>query len=101
MTTKPTQPQSVGSSGELGPGDWIALEYGFDKSVFYVLRITEDGGAFLGSPQWLVSSSIFLPKKQIAGAEKLGRGRPRWWWWFVPWRDCCVPFSRPRGLYWA
>ena len=95
--------EPVGSpvlSEGLGPGDWLTLLYGSEERVFYVLRVNERG-AWVGHPGWLVRSAIFLPHERLRSAERLGRGLPRWWWRFVPWRQACLPFSKPPGLFWA
>lgn len=90
----------LGSSGVLVPGDWVLMRYGFEHLIFYVLSVSGKG-AHLGHPEWLVSCSIFVPAEKLDRAELLGRGKPRWWWRFVPWRQLCLPFSPPRSLYWA
>lgn len=84
----------------LGPGVWLALDYGFERRVFYVVRASATG-AWIASPRWLVSSATFVPRSRLDGAERLGRGAARWWWRFVPWRELIVPFRKPRGLFWA
>ena len=83
----------------LAVGDWVALEFGFVMRVFYVLRVSEGDGAWLGHPNWLASSAVFMPAARLSAAERLGSGRARWWWRFMPWRELHVPFTKPRGLH--
>lgn len=93
-------PAALRLDDQLGPGDWLALDYGFERRVFYVLRV-DKGGAWLGHPKWLVSSATFIPQERMAHATRIGRGKARWWWRFVPWRELCLPFSKPSCLFWA
>ena len=93
-------PDGSALSEGLGPGTWLALDFGFEREVFYVVQATKEG-AYLGHPKWLVSSATFMPWSRLKGADIIGRGRPRWWWRFVPWRDLHVPFSRPSSLFWV
>lgn len=93
-------PHKTDLSDQLGPGDWLALEYGVGLNIFYVLAV-DDHGAWLGNPKWLVGDAIRVPLSRLKGAQRLGRGRARWWWRFFPMRQVVPPFSRPRSLYWA
>ena len=97
---QPSPPMGVSSSEGLGPGDWLALEFGFERRIFYVLA-ADARGAWLGHPRWLVRSAICVPLSRLKDAQRLGRGRARWWWRFFPLRQFVPPFSKPHGLYWA
>ena len=85
---------------EIVPGLWIAMDYGCEKRIFYVIEKSGQS-VLVSAPRWLLSSSIWLPIQRIRGAESFGVGTKRWWWQFMPWRDCVVPFKTPKRMWWA
>ena len=81
---------------ELRSGDWFELKYGDYVVQWYVLGVSATS-VIAGNPLWLTFSTETFSFRQIATAAYLGRGKPRWWWRFVPWRELIPPFSKPRG----
>lgn len=90
---------------ELEVGDWINMQYGFDRQDWCVL---EKGCSWvrLGKPSWLVSSAEIVTLDRLFESDRdmwfntggplyLGRGKKRWWWKFLPFRDCVFPYSKP------
>lgn len=84
------------SNFELSIGDWRIMQYGFNTYEWYVLRIENDL-VKIGQRSWLVSASMWINKdKFIRNSKPIGKGKRRWWWYLLPWRDCVVPFSNPK-----
>lgn len=80
-------------SSELSVGDWRLWTFGYDQCEWYVLRI-KGNMVQIGQRSWLVSASMWIAKDQFLRDSKLiGKGKYRWWWTFLPWRDCVTPFS--------
>lgn len=77
-------------------GDWLLMEYGFDKLLFYILDAhSSPKDILLGRKNWLVSSSIWIPRDEInSKATIIGSTERRWWRKFTPFKDLICPFKR-------
>jgi hypothetical protein len=99
----------------LVPWDWINFQYGTYRRDFYVLARSENM-LLVGSERYLVSSAFWLPLHELYSEcfvpegvflhplhtlafqgppIYLGRGKKKWWWNLLPWRDCSCPFTKP------
>lgn len=94
-TSEPTDKASFLSG--LKPGDWINMEYG-DRHDFYVADVRADW-LKLGNPNWLNSSSKWMPVSEVEGRQPLflGSGKPRLLS-KIPWFGDAFfpPFTRPK-----
>ena len=81
----------------LQAGDWIRIDYGFERMRFVVLG-REGDYLVLAHPGWLVSSALVLKGAEVAARDPvlIGRGRARWWRKLLPgMRDVICPYSSP------
>lgn len=99
----------------LVPGDWINFQYGTRRMDFYVLARSSDR-LLVSKQDWLVSAGIWIPVEDIFSECEvfpgiklhplhfilfqgppiyLGRGKKKWWWKLLPWRDYTCPFTKP------
>jgi hypothetical protein len=77
---------------------WLT-EYGFGYDLFYVAEICHDK-IRLTMPDWLASSGVWMTRREMEArhAEYLGHGNRKWYWRFLPWRDCVTPVYMPNAL---
>lgn len=102
----------------LRPGDWIEMNYGYNRRCFYILKndpLTET--VCIGSPKWCVSSAIKMTYSELRQDDLellraygmarqfennpvyLGRTKVRWWRKFcIGFRDLIAVYPPPRGL---
>lgn len=95
----------------LVPGDWIEMQYGYDRFDWYVLE-KKPHGVMIGKPSWMVSAAelftrdrLFdgcrlncdgeLYESQTGPPVYLGRGKKKWWWKLLPFRGLICPFTKP------
>lgn len=97
------------------PGDWVNFQYGTSRKDFYIIA-RSDGRFLVGNVRWLVSAADWIQEDELYsecpipdGIDMhplhklafqgppiyLGRGKKKWWWKFLPWKDCICPFSKP------
>jgi hypothetical protein len=75
-------------------GDWILMKYGFDFHEWYVYEISGEK-IRLGKKSWCVRSSSWFDISEVRSrSHYLGKGKFRWWWLILPWRDVVCPFSK-------
>ena len=87
------------SKENIEPGDWLLLEFGTDKLVFYVVSVIDDD-VILGSSNWLPCSTVTIPMARAKKATYIGTGKRKWWAKFFPWKNFITPFTRPKELWW-
>ena len=80
----------------LQPGDWVELIYGISRKECYVTDIGYDSVelALATQPTFTFGSS----NDEVYGRRKgryIGKGKLRWWWRFLPWRNSIAKYSRP------
>jgi hypothetical protein len=81
----------------LAPGDWIRINYGFERLRFVVLG-REGDYLILAHPGWLVSSALVLKDAEVAAKDPIliGKGKARWWRKLLPGlRYLICPYSSP------
>lgn len=86
----------------LQAGDWIDLAFGSTSRLYYVLA--NNGGLVrIGREEWLVRDADPYTHAELLekGYRWMGRGKLRWWWKLLPWRQCFCPMSKPAELWWA
>lgn len=83
----------------LVPGDWVEMQYGWDRHMFYV---QENTARFcrLSMPTWCASSHDNMPPESFtrpwhAPVVYLGRTKKRWWWRWLVFRDIVCPYPKP------
>lgn len=88
---------------KLQPGDWIVSECWpeADERPFYVMENKPNIKVVYASRAgWEVSAPhgflYYTDYDSVYGSMYLGRGKRKWYWWFLPWRDLIVPFTKPR-----
>lgn len=80
---------------DLQQGDWFIS----DSRVWYV--ILNDGKQIVAnSPSFCTEHPIYFKYNRLSEFTYLGRGKIRWWWRLVPWRNIVVPFTRPKTFCW-
>lgn len=83
----------------LQPGDWFEIEFGFRRRQFYVVDVVEDI-IYATTPTWCVSPPRSFSFDEIYDdfhkGHYIGKGKLRWWWRFLPWRNICVKYSYPK-----
>jgi hypothetical protein len=83
---------------KLSVGTWVLMPYGYEHHVWYVYEVAGDM-VLLGNRRWLVSGSKWFPVSYLnENARILGKGKVRWWWFFLPWRNLICPFTKYRNL---
>lgn len=78
-------------------GDWFLMEYGFDVHKFYIAEICGNM-VRLSKSNWLASSGEWLTREnmELRHAQYIGHGKQKWYWRWLPWRDCITPFYAPK-----
>ena len=82
---------------EFNVGDWITTpEY-----PALIIIAVEGSKYVLHCHSWLVSSAMRWDVGLLKAnkAEIIGKGKKRWWWNFMPWKDWVCPFTRPSNLW--
>ena len=80
---------------ELQPGDWFEMRYGIDIVCCYVTGV-DDAFIRYGHLGWSSClEDVHLKHLEPDFFKYLGRGRRRWWWRLLPWRNSVCPFSKP------
>lgn len=79
-------------------GEWYVMQYGNFNLLFYVLDVTNEN-VTLGTPIWLVSSAITISLDHFQIAAYIGKGKRRWWWKYMPWKDLHMPFTWPKSFF--
>jgi hypothetical protein len=80
---------------DLQPGDWILMKYGSDDRDWYI--VSNDGSNIvLGQPRWCSDTLLSFPVSEMKqrGFSYLGRGRKKWYWPLIPWKDVAVPYTK-------
>lgn len=86
---------------ELKVGDWVLLEFGGTMRPFYVHGLTRDFVMF-GRSSWLVSDYEAVSKADLQYNRKIdiiGHSKKKWYWRFLPWRNCVCPYYAPEINY--
>lgn len=87
------------SKENIEPGDWLLLEFGTGKLVFYVISVIGDD-VILGRSNWLLWSTVTISMERAKKATYIGTGKRKWLAKFFPWNIFITPFTRPRELWW-
>lgn len=81
------------------PGTWIFMRYGTEFSKFYVQERIGDI-LLISRKAWLVSSHVSVTIEETKNGhhkgQVIGKGKNRWFWRFLPWRDLVCPYSDPK-----
>lgn len=84
---------------DLEPGDWVNMAYGYYRHDFYVLRVLQDKYVVLGKPTWCVDTTVIKSYEELNSDYYtpifIGKGKEKWYWRFLPWRNVIVPFKYP------
>lgn len=95
----------IANPEKLQPGDWFVNESWpeADERPFYVMENKPNIKVVYASrPKWPASRPygfLYSPDPDydlVYGSVYLGRGKRKWYWRFLPWRDLIVPFTKPR-----
>lgn len=80
-------------------GAWFLMDYGCERLKFYIAEVRR-GQFRLSRRNWLASAGVWMTRRDMEhpmhNAAYVGHGRAKWYWRWLPWRDCCVPFHEPR-----
>lgn len=82
---------------DLQPGDWIKWRW----SRYYVQK-NSGRHIQIGDPDWSVTSNTTISyadmSDQYYPVKYLGRGKLKWYWRFLPWRNSICPFNLPQEV---
>ena len=84
----------------LKTGDWILMKFGFDETLFYVLKnIPGSEIICLGNTKWLVSAFMFKNYRELERDFTLiDHTKERWWWKIFAITDLVHPFKKPSTI---
>ncbi|WP_432821831.1 hypothetical protein [Trichloromonas sp.] len=84
---------------ELQPGDHFYMMYETDDVLFYVLaNNVEKGRLKITCRGWCVDSAVVWSYSNMRPFSFVGRGKKRWWWRVLPWRNIVAVYSPPQNL---
>lgn len=84
----------------LRKGDWINIQYGFDRMDFLVSEVYKNG-VKMNNPNWLVSDTITMTNDVLEWHKPIyvGKGKYRWWQKYIPFFDeFIMPYSKPLNV---
>lgn len=85
---------------KIKPGAWYSIVYGFDRQLFCVIQVSEDGLIILETPNWCLSDALQLTTEQFIEHHPkfLGQGKRRFIVGMLrKWTDCMgTLYTKPK-----
>ena len=90
------EPEKHYPDAPVRPGDWFLMDR-CEREKFYVVEVC-CRIAHLSRPGWMVNDGFWLnePEFKEQSLAYLGRGKKKWYWRFLPWRNLVCPYYYPK-----
>lgn len=81
-------------------GDWVLITYetyDFTGSKYYISEIIGDKINFNPLRRSMFSDGMWISEEQLKtiNSTYIGRGKRKWYWRWLPWRELVCPFYYP------
>ena len=79
-------------------GSWWLIEYGTVYHSFYVTDVGTTQAKFTLT-DWLVDNGVWMTWREMSQrkAEFRGVGKLKWYWKYIPWRNCIPKYKSPNS----
>lgn len=91
------EPEKHYPDAPVRPGDWFLIKYGIDTLTLYAAEVHCRIIRF-SSRNWCSDAGVWIHEPELSdgGAIYLGRGKKKWYWAFLPWRNLVCPYFYPK-----